>query len=107
MDETGHTVKLREEADELARAIDGEADDRVASEAADVLFHALVALVARGVSWRSVLAVLARLDERAALALSVAHEEVDARGDAEAEVDGDCVKLSLPERVPTKLALAA
>ena len=52
--------KLREEADELARAADGEDDLRVASEAADLLFHALVALVARGVSWRAVLAVLAK-----------------------------------------------
>lgn len=52
--------KLREEADELARAIAGEPDDRVAAEAADVLFHALVALVSRGVTWREVLAVLAR-----------------------------------------------
>ena len=33
---------------------------RDSSEAADVLFHALVALVSRGVSWRDVLAVLAR-----------------------------------------------
>ena len=52
--------KLREEADELARATDHEDDVRVASEAADVLFHALVALVSRGVSWRAVLAVLAK-----------------------------------------------
>lgn len=52
--------KLREEAGELARAIDGETDDRVASEAADVVFHALVALVSRGVPWRAVLAVLAK-----------------------------------------------
>lgn len=52
--------KLREEADELARAIDGEGDDRVASEAADLVFHGLVALVARGVPWRTVLAVLAK-----------------------------------------------
>src|SRR4051812_33803495 len=36
--------KLREEADELARAIDAEADSRVVSEAADVLFHVIVAL---------------------------------------------------------------
>jgi phosphoribosyl-AMP cyclohydrolase / phosphoribosyl-ATP pyrophosphohydrolase len=52
--------KLREEADELARATESEGDDRVASEAADVVFHALVALVARGVPWRSVLGVLAK-----------------------------------------------
>ncbi len=53
-------AKLREEADELARAVASEADDRVASEAADVVFHALVGLVSRGVPWRTVLAVLAK-----------------------------------------------
>ena len=53
-------AKLREEADELARAVASETDDRVASEAADVVFHALVALVSRGVPWRTVLAVLAK-----------------------------------------------
>lgn len=52
--------KLREEADELARAVDAEADDRVASEAADLVFHGLVALVSRGVPWRAVLAALAK-----------------------------------------------
>jgi phosphoribosyl-ATP pyrophosphohydrolase/phosphoribosyl-AMP cyclohydrolase len=50
--------KLREEADELARAIAGESDDRVTAEAADVVFHALVGLRARNVAWRDVLAVL-------------------------------------------------
>lgn len=52
--------KLREEADELARAIDGETDDRVASEAADVLFHLMVGLQHRGVPLRAVLAELSR-----------------------------------------------
>jgi phosphoribosyl-ATP pyrophosphohydrolase/phosphoribosyl-AMP cyclohydrolase len=51
--------KVREEADELARALVGETDDRVASEAADLLFHVLVGLRHRGVSWRAVLEVLA------------------------------------------------
>jgi phosphoribosyl-AMP cyclohydrolase / phosphoribosyl-ATP pyrophosphohydrolase len=40
-------AKIREEADELARAIEGEPDDRVAAEAADLLFHALVGLAVR------------------------------------------------------------
>jgi phosphoribosyl-ATP pyrophosphohydrolase/phosphoribosyl-AMP cyclohydrolase len=53
-------AKLREEADELARAIASEPEDRVASEAADVIYHLFVALVHRGVSWRSVLAELSR-----------------------------------------------
>lgn len=51
--------KIREEADELARAIESESDDRVASEAADVLYHALVGLASRGVSFRDVIAKLA------------------------------------------------
>jgi phosphoribosyl-ATP pyrophosphohydrolase/phosphoribosyl-AMP cyclohydrolase len=52
-------AKLREEADELSRAIEGESDERVASEAADLIFHTLVGLRARGVSMRSVLDKLA------------------------------------------------
>lgn len=51
--------KIREEADELATALANESDDRVASEAADVLYHLLVGLRYRGIPWRRVLAVLA------------------------------------------------
>ncbi len=51
--------KIREEADELARAIAGEGDDRVASEAADVLYHVMVGLASRGVPMRAVIAALA------------------------------------------------
>jgi phosphoribosyl-ATP pyrophosphohydrolase/phosphoribosyl-AMP cyclohydrolase len=67
-------AKVREEADEVARAIADETDDRVASEAADVLFHLLVALEGRGLDLRAVLAVLAKRfgtgghDEKAARA---------------------------------------
>lgn len=50
--------KLREEADELAAAVASESDERVVSEAADVLFHLMVALRSRGVSFRDVLALL-------------------------------------------------
>lgn len=50
--------KLREEADELARALANESDERVASEAADVLFHLMVGLRARNLGLRSVLAEL-------------------------------------------------
>ena len=53
-------AKLREEADELARAVHGESDARVVSEAADVLYHVLVALLQRGTSLRDVEAELAR-----------------------------------------------
>ncbi len=51
-------AKLREEADELARAVASESEERVANEAADVLYHLLVALRSRDVSWRDVLTVL-------------------------------------------------
>jgi phosphoribosyl-ATP pyrophosphohydrolase/phosphoribosyl-AMP cyclohydrolase len=65
-------AKLREEADELARAIEAESDERVASELADVVYHACVGLLSRGVAWRAVLSELRRrfgtsgLDEKAA-----------------------------------------
>jgi phosphoribosyl-ATP pyrophosphohydrolase/phosphoribosyl-AMP cyclohydrolase len=39
--------KLREEADEAVRAADSESDDRLADEAADVLYHLLVLLRSR------------------------------------------------------------
>jgi phosphoribosyl-ATP pyrophosphohydrolase/phosphoribosyl-AMP cyclohydrolase len=65
-------AKLREEADELARAISHESDDRVTSEAADLTYHVIVGLISRARSWRTVLAELARrfgtsgIDEKAA-----------------------------------------
>jgi phosphoribosyl-AMP cyclohydrolase / phosphoribosyl-ATP pyrophosphohydrolase len=52
--------KLREEADELACAVASETDERVVSEAADVLYHAMVGLLHRGVPVRAVLDELAR-----------------------------------------------
>jgi phosphoribosyl-ATP pyrophosphohydrolase/phosphoribosyl-AMP cyclohydrolase len=42
--------KVREEADEMARAAGGESDERVAQEAADVLYHLAVLLASRGLS---------------------------------------------------------
>lgn len=51
--------KILEESSELARAISGESDERVASEAADVLYHVLVGLRLRGVELRKVIEVLA------------------------------------------------
>lgn len=68
-------AKVREEADEFARAVAGEADDRVTSEAADVVYHLLVGLKSRNLEWRDVLAVL---EARAATKLS-GHEEKAAR----------------------------
>jgi phosphoribosyl-ATP pyrophosphohydrolase/phosphoribosyl-AMP cyclohydrolase len=51
--------KVREEASEFAAAIGSETDDRVASEAADVVYHLLVGLASRGVTLRKVIDVLA------------------------------------------------
>ena len=51
--------KLREEADELARAIEGESDERVLSESADLLYHQLVGLLFRKLSLRALQAQLA------------------------------------------------
>jgi phosphoribosyl-ATP pyrophosphohydrolase/phosphoribosyl-AMP cyclohydrolase len=51
--------KIREEAGEVVEAIAAESDERVASEAADVMYHVLVGLRFRGLPWRNVLGVLA------------------------------------------------
>jgi phosphoribosyl-AMP cyclohydrolase / phosphoribosyl-ATP pyrophosphohydrolase len=51
--------KIEEEARELVAALTGESDDRVLSEAADLLFHMLVGLRARGLDLRAVAAKLA------------------------------------------------
>src|SRR5450432_2427097 len=51
--------KISEEAGELVTALEGESDDRVLSEAADLLFHLLVGLRARGLDLRAVAAKLA------------------------------------------------
>lgn len=66
-------AKLREEADELARAVAAEDDGRVVSEAADLLFHLAVALRARGVPMED---VLRELDRRAGTS---GHDEKRAR----------------------------
>jgi phosphoribosyl-AMP cyclohydrolase / phosphoribosyl-ATP pyrophosphohydrolase len=51
--------KVREEADELCRALeDGEGKERVASEAADLLYHAAVLMNLAGVEMEDVGAVL-------------------------------------------------
>jgi phosphoribosyl-AMP cyclohydrolase / phosphoribosyl-ATP pyrophosphohydrolase len=50
--------KVREEADEVSRAAGSESDDRVAEEAADVLYHLNVLLASREISIASVLEIL-------------------------------------------------
>ncbi len=65
-------AKVTEEAGEVVAAAASETDDRVVSEAADLVYHLLVLLAARGVSLARVEAELARrfgvsgLDEKAA-----------------------------------------
>jgi phosphoribosyl-ATP pyrophosphohydrolase/phosphoribosyl-AMP cyclohydrolase len=65
------TAKISEEARELVDAVNGESEARVASEAADLLYHVLVALRLRDVPLRDVIAVLvgraakSGLDEKA------------------------------------------
>lgn len=50
--------KLTEEADEVARAAAGEGDERVAEEAADLLYHLEVLLVSRGIPQERAMQVL-------------------------------------------------
>jgi len=52
--------KIREEADELARAINDEPDENVIYEAADLLYHALVGLASRDITPDRVKQELAR-----------------------------------------------
>jgi phosphoribosyl-AMP cyclohydrolase / phosphoribosyl-ATP pyrophosphohydrolase len=53
------SAKIAEEAAELNAALAAEADERVASEAADLVYHLMVGLRARGIAWRRVIEVLA------------------------------------------------
>jgi phosphoribosyl-ATP pyrophosphohydrolase/phosphoribosyl-AMP cyclohydrolase len=50
--------KVREEAEEVARAAAGESDERVGEEAADILYHLTVLLAARGLTLADALEVL-------------------------------------------------
>lgn len=52
-------AKINEEALEVCAALAAETDERVASEMADLLYHMLVGLRARGIEWRRVMEVLA------------------------------------------------
>ena len=52
--------KVREEADEAARAAAGESDERLAEEGADVLYHLSVLMASRGLSLTGALEVLNR-----------------------------------------------
>ena len=52
-------AKISEEAGELVAALAAESDERVLSEASDLLFHVLVGLRARGLEFQQVVAALA------------------------------------------------
>ena len=52
--------KVREEAEEVTRAAAGESDERLAEEAADVLYHLSVLMASRGMSLTDAYAVLNR-----------------------------------------------
>jgi phosphoribosyl-ATP pyrophosphohydrolase/phosphoribosyl-AMP cyclohydrolase len=51
-------TKVEEEAEEVARAAGGESDERVAEEAADVLYHLTVLLASRGLTLADAFEVL-------------------------------------------------
>ncbi len=51
-------AKVREEADEVARAAAGESDERVAAEAADLLYHLEVLMASRDLSLAAALETL-------------------------------------------------
>ncbi|MGH7298459.1 MAG: bifunctional phosphoribosyl-AMP cyclohydrolase/phosphoribosyl-ATP diphosphatase HisIE [Polyangiaceae bacterium] len=53
-------AKIREEASELGKAIESESDERVVSEAADVVYHLVVGLRWRSIPLRRVLGELAK-----------------------------------------------
>ncbi len=52
--------KIGEEAIEVIVAAKGQTNDRVVSETADLIYHAMVLLAARGIAWRAVEEELAR-----------------------------------------------
>ncbi len=52
--------KIGEEAIEVIVAVKGQTNDRVVSETADLIYHAMVLLAARGIAWRAVEEELAR-----------------------------------------------
>ncbi len=60
MGENEMLKKMGEEAVEVIIAAKGETDDRVIYELADYIYHTLVFLAARGLTWQQVEAELAR-----------------------------------------------
>ncbi len=56
--------KVGEEAIEVIVAAKGQGDERVVSETADLVYHVMVLLAARGITWRAVEEELARRFKR-------------------------------------------
>jgi phosphoribosyl-ATP pyrophosphohydrolase len=52
--------KVGEEAIEVIVAAKGQGDERVVSETADLIYHTMVLLAARGIGWHAVVEELAR-----------------------------------------------
>ena len=52
--------KIGEEAVEVIVAAKGETDDRIVYEMADLVYHSMVLLAARGLEWRDIEAELSR-----------------------------------------------
>lgn len=70
-------AKVAEEGGELADAVRSESDERVASEAADVLYHVFVALRARGVPLDAVAAALEKRQGTSGIAEKAARPPKD------------------------------
>jgi phosphoribosyl-ATP pyrophosphohydrolase len=56
--------KIGEEAVEVILAVKGQGDERVVEETADLVYHVLVMLLSRGLSWGDVQAELANRHQK-------------------------------------------
>jgi phosphoribosyl-ATP pyrophosphohydrolase len=56
--------KIGEEAVEVILAVKGQGDERVVEETADLIYHVLVMLLSRGLSWDDVQAELANRHQK-------------------------------------------
>jgi len=78
--------KLGEEAVEVVIAGVGEGDDALRAEAADLIYHLLVLLEARGVAFSDVLAVLEARTAQSGLAEKAARKPIGESGKAPGSV---------------------
>jgi phosphoribosyl-AMP cyclohydrolase / phosphoribosyl-ATP pyrophosphohydrolase len=73
-------AKIREEANELVQALESESDERVVSEAADLLYHTMVGLRARDLPFQRVIEVLAARSGQSGHAEKAARQKPDGEG---------------------------